>query len=456
MIKYKEKLNLILLMLYVATFLGSILLKINIINYINIVIIVMLFTVILLKNEKLLILTGVIMSILFRGLGNISGFLQYIPIYIYLLMLVDIIIKKKNKGLEIKLKWIVILSIFLSVIPLILNLDINIPNMLYAIMKRYCFIIIYLYVINSNVQYEVLSNIITKPLGVLLVINVPIFIIQFINGTDRDFITGIFGDNMTGIVSQLLMIQICIKLKDFYFKKIKLVNLFFWISISVLYFAISEVKFGFFVIVLFLSGFFIFIKRGFKSIFIIGLLALVMILGYNLYMQAYSKQNFLDIEFVKNYLAQRSYSGAGLNRIGFKSTIDTIVFNNNIDELIGKGIGTGNPSDFKALQGSLYEEFGYLKYNWFLLSYIYVENGMLGIILFICVYIYALLKSYRCYRETESEQSLLVFLITILTLMYLIYNSSILDYTIIFIYWSYFGLFCIEQQHIKNIRAISH
>jgi O-antigen ligase len=289
---------------------------------------------------------------------------------------------------------------------------------------------------------------ITHFLTTLLIVNMPIFALQFYNGIDRDFITGMFGNNMTGIVSQLFLIVICIKLKDLYFNKINIINVLMWLVMSIIYFAIAEVKFGFFSISILLLIFFIFISRGISSIIAIALAALIIVGGYNVYMTTYSQQDFLNYKFLERYLVEQNYSGDSVNRISFKSRIDDVVFHNDkIDKLVGKGLGSGNPSDYQLLKGTLYDKYDYLKYHWFLLPYLYLENGIIGIVLFVAIYVFILIKSYVCYVRYKSEQGLLVFLTSIVNLIYLLYNNSILTYTIMTIYWFFFGLISIEHRN---------
>lgn len=428
------------IMLYLLAFMVSFLLKVNFIGLLTVGIIGLVYTVLAIMNEKILITSGLLISFFFYGLKDISGLFQYLPLYITGLMFIDILFKKKKLPDDWTLKYLIITSIILALLPLVLNLDFNIVNIIYAMLKRYSFIIIYIYIRCSELECTSIEKIISYVLKIVLLINIPLFIIQFINGVDRDFICGLFGDNMTGIICQLLMVQLCIKVKDYYYYKVSIFNMFLWVIITVGYSAIAEVKFGFFVSATFLAGFFIFIQKELKSVLIIAGLAMLFIVGYSFYMQSYSQQDFMDKDFVKNYLVDMNYSGESINRFGFVSKIDNAMGSSSIDRLIGSGIGSGNPSNFNFLKGSVNKKYDYLKYYWFSLPYLYVENGFIGAAIMLLIYIYILIMNYTNFKTKVLELSLLSFLVGIVNLMFMVYSDSLLNYSSLFITWCFFAL----------------
>ena len=237
----KEKNNLIYITIgaYLLTFIASIILKVNFIILLSVAIVGVAFTLVALNDEKILIISGVLISFLYYGLKNISGIFQYMPLYITALMIIDILIKNKKFEDDMVLKYLISLSLVLGILPLILNFDINITNIIYALLKRYSFIIIYIYIKCSSLDYINIDQMLSFILKVVLLINLPIFVVQFIQGVDRDFICGMFGDNMTGIICQLFLIQLCIKLKDYYYEKVTTINMFAWVIITVVYSSIA-------------------------------------------------------------------------------------------------------------------------------------------------------------------------------------------------------------------------
>ena len=438
----KEKNNLIYITIgaYLLTFIASIILKVNFIILLSVAIVGVAFTLVALNDEKILIISGVLISFLYYGLKDISGIFQYMPLYITALMIIDILIKNKKFEDDMVLKYLISLSLVLGILPLILNFDINITNIIYALLKRYSFIIIYIYIKCSSLDYINIDQILSFILKVVLLINLPIFVVQFIQGVDRDFICGMFGDNMTGIICQLFLIQLCIKLKDYYYEKVTTINMFAWVIITVVYSSIAEVKFGFFVAAIFLAVFFIFIERKLKSVIIIAVLGVLFVVGYLLYMQTYSQQNFLDKDFVRGYLVEQNYSGDSINRFGFVKKIDNAMSSTTVDKLIGGGIGSGNPSNFKFLRGSLNRKYDSLKYYWFSIPYLYVETGFIGTTIMLLIYIYIFIISYLNFKNYNSELSLLAFLISIVNFMFIIYSDTLVNYTTLFITWAYFAL----------------
>lgn len=439
------------ILLYLLAFIGSLLLKVNFMVLLCIGVIGLVYTILAVMNEKILIISGLVISFLFYGLKDISGLFQYLPLYITGLMLIDILFKKKKLPNDWTLKYLIGTSLILSLLPLILNLDFNIINIIYSIIKRYSFIIIYIYIRCSDLECDIIEKIISYLLEIILLINIPLFIIQFIKGVDRDFICGLFGSNMTGIVCQLFIIQLSIKLKNYYYSKISIFNMLLWVIIIIGYSAIAEVKFGFFVTAAFLAGFFIFIQKKLKSVLIILILGVIFVIGYNFYMESYSKQDFMDKDFVKNYLVDMNYSGESINRFGFITKIDNAIGSSSIDKLIGNGIGSGNPSNFDFLKGSINKKYDYLKYYWFSLPYLYVENGFIGMTVIMLIYMYILISNYINFKTKNLELSLLSFLVGIVNFMFMIYSDSLLNYSTVFITWCLFALATKENARKESI-----
>ena len=135
----KEKNNLIYITIgaYLLTFIASIILKVNFIILLSVAIVGVAFTLVALNDEKILIISGVLISFLYYGLKNISGIFQYMPLYITALMIIDILIINKKFEDDMVLKYLISLSLVLGILPLILNFDINITNIIYALLKRY-------------------------------------------------------------------------------------------------------------------------------------------------------------------------------------------------------------------------------------------------------------------------------------------------------------------------------
>lgn len=111
-----------------------------------------------------------------------------------------------------------------------------------------------------------------------------------------------------------------------------------------------------------------------------------------------------------------------------------------IDRLIGSGIGSGNPSNFNFLKGSVNKKYDYLKYYWFSLPYLYVESGFIGTVIMLLIYIYILIMNYINFKTKGLELSLLSFLVGIVNLMFMVYSDALVNYSSLFITWCFFAL----------------
>ena len=89
----KNKVIYATIILYLLAFIGSFALKTNFMILLGVGLIGLVFTFMAIMNERILIASGLLISFLFYGLKDISGLLQYLPLYITGLMFIDILFK---------------------------------------------------------------------------------------------------------------------------------------------------------------------------------------------------------------------------------------------------------------------------------------------------------------------------------------------------------------------------
>lgn len=434
-----KNIGLFLIGSYLLILIFSLIAKINFLNVYNAIIFLGIITFILILNEKLLLFSTILISIFYKGISEIFWVFQYAPIYFYILMLSVLFIKVRKVKIYKVITIISLISIVWGLIPLI-NESSNIVNLIFSLLKRYAFLIILLFTYNLKVKSNKFYIKVDEIFIGSLLINIPIMILQFIKGINGDNIGGFLGSNMTGIIIYLFSYYIAILIGYHYKGKISSYKLLLYCLIPIIYSALCEVKIGFIIIPLILLLYFLLVYKGFKAILLTITIAIFLGFSYSIFIKLYPTHDFVNKEFLNEYLFEMEYGYGTVNRLSFKNDVDKNMFNNNIDTYIGKGIGSGNPSKTSLLRGYLNEKYDYLKYYWFTLPYLYVEGGIIGIIMYVLIYVIALIKSWRLHKVRKNEYTLALLLMSITNFIFIIYNDGLLNYTIITIYWIYFGL----------------
>lgn len=400
-----------------------------------------------LKNEKILLLFTILVSLIYEG---IPSFGTYIVMYMYVMMLISLLTRKEKISIDRTILIVGGISLLLSVAPLLAN-GISIPLLLFSVLKRFGFLIVYIFTINIRSLNNKFKKMIMKFIIVILIINFLFALVQFEQGIlTQDFITGFFGGGMTGIVMYLFMLYISILSGAHYQKKLSTLLYLILTLIPVVYAAIAEVKIGFITTGVLLIIYLLIINRSYKSFLYLIICVFVFLNLYTLFVKIYPAHDFLNEEFLETYLVEQNYGDEGsVNRFGFKSQIDEIIFSNNTEVLFGKGLGSGNPSEMEMLKGDLYNQYDYLKFRWFTIPYLYVETGSVGTTLYILIYLIPLISAIRYFWKKKTALSVTLILMGLTNMLYLPYNSGVFHYGITTVYWIYVGLLVCEKKNLK-------
>ncbi|MFJ7509861.1 hypothetical protein ACIQW7_10420 [Peribacillus simplex] len=414
----------------------------------NLMVIFAIVSFLLLKNKKLLLLSTVFVSLIFGGIPFLNG--SYIVMYLYILMLVTLLINKDKIKLDKTVVLIAFITIVFNLLP-ILSYGITVPLLILSILKRFGFLIVYIFTINMINLTDKFKNLLIKLVFITLIINFFVALTQFAKGgLHQDSITGFFGNGMTGIVIYLFMFSIAICSGLHYEKKISTLFYLILILISVIYSAIAEVKIGFISTAVLLIVYLGFINKNMKSIVSLTICGFIFVTFYSVFLNLYPNQNFLDKNFLESYLVQQDYgTGGTINRFNFKPQIDNLIFNNNVDTLLGKGLGSGNPSEVESLKGILNNQFDYLKFTWFTIPYLYVETGIVGAFLYILIYILPLIVAIKHFIKNRTSLSVIVILMGLTNLFYLTYNAGLMNYGVSTIYWIFVAFLVREKKELR-------
>ena len=386
-------------------------------------------------NETRLFIITIWLVLLSPKLAEINGIFAYIPYALYILLIIKIFEKKfiaKEKIFINKYLGFTTLGLLLiNAVSLIYNnYDTNIILLTFTFLKKFSYIIFYIFFTNMNVEKKYI-NINMKLILVYSLIQFPLIIFQFISNTNRDNISGLFGKSGTGILIQIfLYILVLIIVNKENFIKIKNFQ-FVFVSLLLMYSALAEVKIGFILIpLIYLMT--IFLKKGsFRTILAILIIGLLISVSYKSFIKFYPDQNLFGSseEFVD--YAKNAYGVDSVNRFGFMNLLKSTVLTNKFKMYFGTGLGTTNPSNINILAGEVAIEYDYLNLHFFTLPLSIVENGIIGTIMWISIYIYILAKNVYMYFKKRTDKSIINIMSIIITVIFIIYNSSIISSSII-------------------------
>lgn len=132
--------------------------------------------------------------------------------------------------------------------------------------------------------------------------------------------------------------------------------------------------------------------RKVRNLFILLIVAYFVFYAFNKF-SPWWEQDFFTLDALSKYAFTDDYNGADVTRFNgpliFKEYFD------NIQNLIGAGLGNATPTTRDFLTGDFYQTYSATNYSWFAISYIYVESGWIGLILYIAFFISFLTSAFK-------------------------------------------------------------
>ena len=171
-----------------------------------------------------------------------------------------------------------------------------------------------------------------------------------------------------------------------------------------------------------------------KSIIILILGILAMSIALNLFVQvnargrSYYTTEYLSIEgMLQNLFRNSGYDGVGdLNRFNAIPVLINKFFKNDLSgTLFGLGLGNADYSlSFTALQSSFYQEYSWLHYQWFSVSFVFIETGIIGLFFYIMIFISGFTQGRTMISKNSVYHGLYIMMVIMMVIM-IVYNPAL-------------------------------
>jgi hypothetical protein len=287
------------------------------------------------------------------------------------------------------------------------------------------FIAVVLYLKEEDVE-EILNI-----LFIILILNVLISTYQyFALGLRNDYVGGTFGTEKgcNAYTNILLLVLSSYALMAFLNKRKSIFYTVMVLVFSMYIAALSELK-GFYIEFAIIAAFGMIISKPNKrtiSMIVVG--GVILFFGARYFMKQYNIfENFFNLESIVYYMTDGSYSfGADkVNRLSGIIRIQNMFLDDGLKKLFGIGLGNADYSSY--FMSDVYRQYGYLRYTWFLSTFLFLELGYLGLISYILIFIATImdLKRIHLFFENKSKELILTsILIALCTIVIVFYNSS--------------------------------
>lgn len=316
------------------------------------------------------------------------------------------------KKINCSLVYISILLFFIvSIFGAMINV-VPIPLFIWGLRNTFRGIILFLALI-VYIDPEDLTKIFNV-LFKLQILNLILALYQFfILHHEMDWVGGIFGYGNGAGVNIFNGLLISYYLNAYLSKKEKIGKLIIVIVESFIIASIAEEKatYIFFVIIFIIS--ILMVKFSTKKVIAIILGCLGMVGGLTLIKYYYPNMyyNLTNFDLMIKYAESSHEVGYRIPRIGAFSLInEKFFYNDKFKSLFGLGLGNCETSNFSFLQSDFYKQYGAWNYRWFTHQWVFLEQGYIGIILLVFIFISIIFCLWKCTIKSKIKEK--EFLIT--------------------------------------------
>lgn len=267
---------------------------------------------------------------------------------------------------------------------------------------------------------------------VFFVMNVVMISFQyFVQGYRDDFLGGFFGvaSGCNAYVCVTLCIITAIVMAEFNSSEMTHGKVFIYCVACMYVATVCELKIYFLEFVLIVVIQLLYTKPSKKTIGICIAIGLILVIGFN-FIKRYNPailKIFVDNDAMEYYLSGNGYTNSGdLNRLTAVQKIYSMFFRGDrVHSLFGFGLGSCDYSNFSFLQSAFYKKYEYLHYRWFSHSWVYLEQGSVGLILLISFFVSIAVYIIGKRKQNRNIYDLMVFSFLPTCLIGLIYNNAL-------------------------------
>lgn len=382
-------------------------------------------------NINNLIVIQVVYSLMFQMLITIYELPQYISYLLdfnlILILIVSIIRYSGKRNIKIITGAILLLVLIGGISNYIY--DFNFLLYLWGIrntFRIFIFLVVCLLYINKETAERVYS--IVKYIFIFHILFASYQ--YFVLGFSGDYLGGVFGTTIgtaNTYSNAFMIILFCLIFVKNTYSRIKLIPINIYLLLILYIATISELKAIYIEVSIVIVCIVFYIRKSSMNFLKLGVFISSIILVFSvtinlLYILFPNFSNFFDLNTVLEY-SSNGYTGINdIGRLSFYDYVRENMFNyNNLKTLIGIGLGNAEYSSSELFVSNFYNIYKNTNYTWFSAPMIFIELGLIGLIVYISIFLYIGVEGFKI----KTQYSLISALCSFSCIFLFIYNSSL-------------------------------
>lgn len=290
-----------------------------------------------------------------------------------------------------------------------------------------------------------------KSLDWLYVLNFFVVIIQFVLGFRQDYLGGLFGvhKGCNGGLLVFLTVILAKVVLGFMRNEESTAKCLLFTFIGLLIAALSELKIFFIIFIAIVLMAALMTKSSVKKTVFFSFCVVMIVIFSSLLSLMYDEfAGFLSLDKLWEALINPNY--ATKEDIG-RFTAIPIISENFLtslpDKLLGMGLGNTDTSSLSVFNTPFYDMYGSLHYAIFLHSFLYLETGILGLLLYMSFFITSFVMALKLYKTKKADEGVcqLAMIFSVMCIMFMFYNVALRSETA-----AYFAFFVISLPLISS------
>lgn len=385
------------------------------------------------QNEALILLVlGIFLSLaLLTEVLRIPSVVKYVIDVVWLLLFVTIAINRfRMPNTEThKLFHHILVFWMVTLIGFAINADSPLYY-LWGFRNNFRFFI-YFFACTMFLREQIAEEILSA-FKLLYYLNFMLTLFQyFVLGKRQDYLGGIFGTSIGCNSKTLIFVSIMVAYSALRYMngKEKLGSCLWNCSISVVIAALAEIKGYYILFLLIIATASLLTDFSVKKLRIIIFSAVAIVLGISLLIRLFPQfeDSFSIQSMFETVSSEEGYTGKNdMNRLTTIPIVWNRFLNTWSERLLGLGMGNCDTSAFSFLNTAFFEKYSLLHYNWFSTSFMFLETGIIGFIMYVLVFVLIFVNAHKREKNGKGmrEWCQLGQLMSLVSLALIIYNAS--------------------------------
>ena len=131
---------------------------------------------------------------------------------------------------------------------------------------------------------------------------------------------------------------------------------------------------------------------------------------------------------IESLSSDKGYTNSqDINRLTALPIISKNILTEFHEKIFGLGLGNCDLSSIELLNTPFYNEYSQLNYNWFSVSFLFLETGYRGLLIFILFYIICFILCLKMYKSGTARKDFcqIAMIMCIICILSVMYNSAL-------------------------------